>query len=119
MNSNGFVETGVNTIYKGWNEDLIWPIAYFLSYVAVAGMPILTGILAFVNPCMDIFLGSLFLPCTNVEMRDLTAALYIVVFAILEWYQMTQQICAGVFSNVPGNYYVMISLRTFLEATLR
>jgi len=109
----------VNTIYKGWNEDLIWPIVQFLSYVAVIGMPFSAGILAFVNPCMDIFLGSLFLPCANIEMRDLTAILRILVFAIFEWYLMTQQICAGVFSNIPGNYYVMISLRTFLEAVLR
>jgi len=90
-----------------------------LGYVGVIGIPISTGILALVSPCMDIFLGSLFLPCSNDETIGRSATVYIVIFAILEWYLMTQLICAGAFSNIPGNYYVVISLRTFLDAMLR
>jgi len=119
MNSNYYFQSGVNTIHKGWNADLIWPLLLFLSIVGVIGMPISTGILALVSPCMDIFLGSLFLPCSNGEIVGGSTTFYIVAFAILEWYLMTQIICAGAYSNIPGNYYVVISLRTFLDAMLR
>jgi len=111
--------TGVNTIYKGWNENVLWPIVSVLSYVTVFGLPLYTAILALLKPCLGIFAGSIFLPCNGDDLMSSASYASVSFFAFLEWYNIAQGIGAGTVANVPGNYYVMITLRNFLDNVLK
>jgi len=67
---------------------------------------------------MSIFVGSLFLPCKNNQLKD-PAGIAVVLFAIVEWYFLTQVISSGAMANIGGNFYLTISMRTFLDFVLK
>jgi len=108
----------VNTIYKAWNLDTIWPFASYLSYLAVTGMPLSAFMLALLKPCMSIFVLAIFPPCVNDEFVGSEKYL-IPIFAIIEWYFMAQVISPGALANVSGNYYVVFSIRKYLDNILK
>jgi len=116
----------VNTIYKNWNEEIIWPATTALAYITNIGLPLATALLALHSPCLNIFLGSLVLPCKTTTdsllfgRNEFTAVETLtIVFSALEWVVANQNIGPGVLANIPINYYFTVSLRTFLLATIR
>jgi len=67
---------------------------------------------------MSMFIGSCLMPCHNNEVLE-HGQYFIPLFAAIEWYFMEQMVSHGALANVPGNYYVIISIRTFLTALLK
>jgi len=116
----------IDMVFHFKGESAIWLIISMLCLTTYYNLAASVFVLVMIKPCLPVVMASMIVPCeedgsliTPDELSGI-AILYIKItmFAFLDALVMFYCIGGPCIANIPGNYYMEVSLRRFVQHTI-